>query len=184
MGKKYVYYFGDGKAEGAGGMKELLGGKGAGLAEMTNLEISVPAGFTISTEACVEYYKRGKAFPPGMMEEALHALKRVERSMSAGFGDTLLPPIGTRLIDSVPPPIAACPKPQMIRSAAKAIDWSPDEQNRLIVAADTETGTPARRLAIRATFNRPEVPAEFLRRLRKRTQHAATRRRGGTSTLA
>jgi pyruvate,orthophosphate dikinase len=53
VGKKYVYYFGDGKAEGAGGMKELLGGKGAGLAEMTNLEISVPAGFTISTEACV-----------------------------------------------------------------------------------------------------------------------------------
>jgi pyruvate,orthophosphate dikinase len=87
VGKKYVYYFGDGKAEGAGGMKELLGGKGAGLAEMTNLEISVPAGFTISTEACVEYYKRGKTFPPGMMEEALQALKRVERSMGAGFGD-------------------------------------------------------------------------------------------------
>ena len=87
MGKKYVYYFGDGKAEGAGNMKELLGGKGAGLAEMTNLEISVPAGFTISTEACVEYYKRGKTFPPGMMEEALQALKRVERSMGAGFGD-------------------------------------------------------------------------------------------------
>ena len=70
VGKKYVYYFGDGKAEGTGTMKELLGGKGAGLAEMTNLEISVPPGFTISTEACVEYYKRGKAYPPGMMEEA------------------------------------------------------------------------------------------------------------------
>ena len=49
-------------------MKELLGGKGAGLAEMTNLKVSVPPGFTISTEACVEYYKRGKAYPPGMME--------------------------------------------------------------------------------------------------------------------
>ena len=87
MAKKYVYYFGDGKAEGTGSMKELLGGKGAGLAEMTNLKISVPPGFTISTEACVEYYKRGKTYPPGMMEEALQALKRVERSMKAGFGD-------------------------------------------------------------------------------------------------
>ncbi|MCS6316412.1 MAG: pyruvate, phosphate dikinase, partial [Nitrospira sp.] len=81
------YYFGDGKAEGTGNMKELLGGKGAGLAEMTNLKVSVPPGFTISTEACVEYYKRGKAYPPGMMDEALHALKRIERSMKAGFGD-------------------------------------------------------------------------------------------------
>ncbi|MGZ8421936.1 MAG: PEP/pyruvate-binding domain-containing protein, partial [Nitrospira sp.] len=87
MAKKYVYYFGDGKAEGTGNMKELLGGKGAGLAEMTNLKVSVPPGFTISTEACVEYYKRGKAYPPGMMDEALQALKRVERSMKAGFGD-------------------------------------------------------------------------------------------------
>jgi pyruvate,orthophosphate dikinase len=87
VAKKYVYYFGDGKAEGTGNMKELLGGKGAGLAEMTNLKVSVPPGFTISTEACVEYYKRGKAYPPGMMDEALHALKRIERSMKAGFGD-------------------------------------------------------------------------------------------------
>ena len=87
MAKKYVYYFGDGKAEGTGSMKELLGGKGAGLTEMTNLKVSVPPGFTISTEACVEYYKRGKAYPPGMMDEALHALKRIERSMKAGFGD-------------------------------------------------------------------------------------------------
>jgi pyruvate,orthophosphate dikinase len=89
--KKYVYYFGDGKAEGASGMKELLGGKGAGLAEMTNLKVSVPPGFTISTEACVEYYRRGKSHPPGMWEEALRALKRVERSMGAGFGDPANP---------------------------------------------------------------------------------------------
>ena len=87
MAKKYVYYFGDGKAEGTGNMKELLGGKGAGLAEMTNLKVSVPPGFTISTEACVEYYKRGKAYPPGMMDEALVALRKIERSMKAGFGD-------------------------------------------------------------------------------------------------
>jgi pyruvate,orthophosphate dikinase len=89
--KQYVYYFGDGKAEGVSGMKELLGGKGAGLAEMTNLKVSVPPGFTISTEACVEYYRRGKAYPPGMWDEALRALKRVERSMGAGFGDPVNP---------------------------------------------------------------------------------------------
>jgi pyruvate,orthophosphate dikinase len=87
VAKKYVYYFGDGKAEGTSNMKELLGGKGAGLAEMTNLGISVPPGFTISTEACVEYYKLGKKYPPGMWEAALQALKRVERSMGMGFGD-------------------------------------------------------------------------------------------------
>ena len=87
MTKKYVYYFGDGKAEGTSYMKELLGGKGAGLAEMTNLGISVPPGFTISTEACVEYYKVGKKYPPGMWDAALQALKRVERSMGMGFGD-------------------------------------------------------------------------------------------------
>jgi phosphoenolpyruvate synthase/pyruvate phosphate dikinase len=54
---------------------------------MTNLGISVPPGFTISTEACVEYYKQGKKYPPGMWDAALHALKRVERSMGMGFGD-------------------------------------------------------------------------------------------------
>ena len=91
MAKKYVYYFGDGKADGAGDMKNLLGGKGAGLAEMTNLGISVPPGFTISTEACIEYYRRKKAYPPGMWEQALQALKRVERSMGAGFGDAANP---------------------------------------------------------------------------------------------
>ena len=87
MAKKYVYYFGDGKAEGTSNMKELLGGKGAGLAEMTNLGISVPPGFTISTEACVEYYRIGKKYPPGMWDATLQALKRVERSMGMGFGN-------------------------------------------------------------------------------------------------
>ncbi|PHX90234.1 MAG: pyruvate, phosphate dikinase [Nitrospirae bacterium] len=91
MATKYVYYFGDGKAEGASNMKELLGGKGAGLAEMTNLGISVPPGFTVSTEACVEYYKNGKKYPPGMWDDALKSLKRIERSMGMGFGDPARP---------------------------------------------------------------------------------------------
>ncbi len=89
--KKFVYYFGGGKAEGTGEMKNLLGGKGAGLAEMTNLKVSVPAGFTISTEACVEYFRRGNTHPPGMWDQAMLALRRVERTMGARFGDPASP---------------------------------------------------------------------------------------------
>lgn len=89
--KKYVYYFGDGKAEGGGSMRELLGGKGAGLAEMTNLNISVPPGFTITTEACLEYFKSKKKYPKGMWDQVLQGLKKVERSMKAGFGDSQNP---------------------------------------------------------------------------------------------
>jgi len=85
--KKYVYFFGAGKAEGRGDMKDLLGGKGAGLAEMTNLKIPVPAGMTITTQACNEYFKRGKHYPPGMWEQAMAALKKVEKAMGMKFGD-------------------------------------------------------------------------------------------------
>jgi len=89
--KKYVYFFGSGKADGRGIMKDLLGGKGAGLAEMTNLKIPVPAGFTISTEACTEYFKNKKKYPPGMWEEVLENLKKVERAMNMKFGDATNP---------------------------------------------------------------------------------------------
>ena len=64
MAEKSVYFFGDGKAEGTATMKNLLGGKGANLAEMTNIGIPVPAGFTISTEVCTHYYDNGKNYPP------------------------------------------------------------------------------------------------------------------------
>lgn len=87
MGKKSVYFFGDGKAEGAARMKNLLGGKGANLAEMTNLGIPVPAGFTISTDVCTYYYKNGRKYPAELKIEVLKALKRVEKVMDAGFGD-------------------------------------------------------------------------------------------------
>lgn len=89
--KKYVYYFGDGKAEGTGEMKDLLGGKGAGLAEMTNLGIPVPPGFTITTEACREYFRQGKKFPEGLWDEVLNNLKRIEKSMKYKFGDSKNP---------------------------------------------------------------------------------------------
>src|SRR3989304_10553424 len=91
--RKYIYFFGDGKAEGNGKMKDLLGGKGAGLAEMTNLKIPVPAGFTITTEACVEYFRLKKQFPKGMLEQTLADLRKVERSMKMGFGDAENPPL-------------------------------------------------------------------------------------------
>ncbi len=85
--KKYVYYFGDGTAEGNGDMKNLLGGKGAGLAEMTNLGIRVPPGLTITTDACLAYFQARGAYPKGMWEQTLRGLKRIEQSMNAGFGD-------------------------------------------------------------------------------------------------
>ncbi len=85
--KKYVYYFGDGQAEGRGEMKNLLGGKGAGLAEMSHLGIPVPSGFTITTEACLEFYKLDKSYPKGMWEQTLSALKKVEKSIGPRFGD-------------------------------------------------------------------------------------------------
>ncbi|MDH5768338.1 MAG: pyruvate, phosphate dikinase, partial [Nitrospirota bacterium] len=89
--KKYVYFFGGGKADGRGDMKDLLGGKGAGLAEMTNLKIPVPAGFTITTESCNEYFKAGKKYPTGLWEEVLENLKKVEKAMGMKFGDSVNP---------------------------------------------------------------------------------------------
>lgn len=86
--KKYVYYFGDGKADGKGDMKDLLGGKGAGLAEMTNLNIPVPAGFTITTEACNEYFRNKKKYPPGMWEMVIKNLRKVEKTMGMKIGDS------------------------------------------------------------------------------------------------
>jgi pyruvate,orthophosphate dikinase len=82
---KYVYFFGNGKAEGNGSDKNLLGGKGAGLAEMTNLGIPVPPGFTITTEACIAYQKN-KTYPEGMWEQTLEALKKLEETTKKKFG--------------------------------------------------------------------------------------------------
>jgi len=83
---KYVYFFGGGKADGNIKMKDILGGKGAGLAEMTNIGIPVPPGFTISTEVCVYYY-RNNGYPEGLKVEVQKALKRVEELTGKKFGD-------------------------------------------------------------------------------------------------
>src|SRR5713101_6332567 len=84
---KWVYRFGDGTAEGGAAMKDLLGGKGAGLAEMSNLGLPVPPGFTITTEACSYFYTHGKTYPPELREEVQCALAQVEHSFGARFGD-------------------------------------------------------------------------------------------------
>jgi pyruvate,orthophosphate dikinase len=89
--KRYVYYFGGGKADGTGKMRDLLGGKGAGLANMTNLRIPVPAGFTITTEACNTYFENKKKYPPGMWDQVLSNLKKVEKAMGATLGDAKNP---------------------------------------------------------------------------------------------
>ncbi len=84
---KYVYFFGDGKAEGKATMKESLGGKGANLAEMTNLGIPVPPGFTISTEVCAAYYENDRAYPDGLAREVEDHLVRLEKLMGKKLGD-------------------------------------------------------------------------------------------------
>ncbi len=85
--KKFVYSFGNGVAEGNASMKAILGGKGAGLAEMTNLGIPVPPGFTISAEVCDYYYKHGKTYPAGLDEEIESALNKLEETTGKKLGD-------------------------------------------------------------------------------------------------
>jgi pyruvate,orthophosphate dikinase len=87
MSTKYVYFFGGGKADGDAKMKELLGGKGANLAEMTNIGLPVPAGFTITTEVCNYYYAHGRTYPPELKAQVEAALKKTEEVMGAKFGD-------------------------------------------------------------------------------------------------
>ncbi|NCB64327.1 MAG: pyruvate, phosphate dikinase, partial [Clostridia bacterium] len=81
--KKYVYLF----SEGNGTMRELLGGKGANLAEMTNLGMPVPQGFTVTTEACTRYYADGGKIAPDVREEIFTYLKKVEERTGKRFGD-------------------------------------------------------------------------------------------------
>jgi pyruvate, orthophosphate dikinase len=85
--KKWVYFFGNKKAEGRAEQKNLLGGKGANLHEMTRLGIPVPAGFTITTEACIYYTSNKKQYPQGMWKQVEEALTKLEKAMGASFGD-------------------------------------------------------------------------------------------------
>jgi pyruvate,orthophosphate dikinase len=88
---KYVYFFGAGKADGKADMKELLGGKGANLAEMTNIGLPVPAGFTLTTEVCTYYYAHDHGYPPELKDQVNESLKKTEQVMGAKFGDAKNP---------------------------------------------------------------------------------------------
>ena len=83
---KWVYAFGDGTADGSADMKNLLGGKGANLAEMSNLGLPVPPGFTISTEVCTHYYDNDKTYPSDLREQTLSALGAIEKALGRNFG--------------------------------------------------------------------------------------------------
>src|SRR5579884_2089040 len=85
--KKQVYSFGNGTADGDGKMKEVLGGKGAGLAEMSRAKLPVPPGFTISTAVCNIYFDNGNAVPQEIQEEMLDALHTLEERMGQKLGD-------------------------------------------------------------------------------------------------
>src|SRR5271169_6307272 len=84
---KYVYFFGAGKADGKGDMRDLLGGKGAGLAEMTRIGLPVPAGFTITTETCDYFLKRGRKYPKELRAEVSKHLSHLEKLTGKKLGD-------------------------------------------------------------------------------------------------
>ena len=88
---KYVYTFGGGEAEGSAGMRDLLGGKGANLAEMCALKLPVPPGFTITTDVCTHYTESGKSYPDGLTDRVADALAGVEKIIGARFGDAANP---------------------------------------------------------------------------------------------
>ena len=84
---KYIYYFGGGKAEGQGNMKDILGGKGAGLAEMTNTGVPVPPGFTITTDVCKLFYENNMELPKSLEEEMRKYISKLEKATGMGFGN-------------------------------------------------------------------------------------------------
>src|ERR1044071_10138217 len=90
-GPKWVSRFGRGNAEGKGDMRNLLGGKGAGLAEMASLGLPVPPGFTITTEVCTHFYDNNHAYPPELHAQVADALTWVEEIIGAKFGDPTKP---------------------------------------------------------------------------------------------
>lgn len=89
--EKFVYLFGDGKSEGDASMKNLLGGKGANLAEMSNMDLPVPLGFTITTEVCKSYYANNKQYPSDLTNQINHAIKQVESKLNLKFGGEISP---------------------------------------------------------------------------------------------
>ena len=103
---KYVYLFGNGKADGDGSMKPLLGGKGANLAEMSRIGLPVPPGFTITTEVCTYFYAHKKSYPKDLQDKVKAGVAQIEKIMGTKFGDTknvpLLVSVRSGARDSMP----------------------------------------------------------------------------------
>jgi pyruvate,orthophosphate dikinase len=134
---KWVYRFGDGTAEGRAEMKDLLGGKGAGLAEMSNLGLPVPPGFTITTGVCTHFYAHGKSYPAELPEQVAEGLAAIERLLGARFGDADNPLlVSARARVSTPRDgHRAQPRPTTGPSRAgtrRATSASPDSHRRFI----------------------------------------------------
>ncbi|MEY2480901.1 MAG: pyruvate, orthophosphate dikinase, partial [Verrucomicrobiota bacterium] len=91
--ERYVYYFGDGQADGSGKMKPLLGGKGANLAEMSRIGLPVPPGFTITTEVCTYYYDNKRTYPKALEAQAKAGIAFIEKIMGTKFGDKSAMPL-------------------------------------------------------------------------------------------
>src|SRR5881409_3429128 len=89
--RRHIYAFGAGRKDGRADMKELLGGKGANLAEMSRLNLPVPPGFTISTEVCTYYYDNKRTYPPALRAQVKDALTQVEKVLGRRFGDPANP---------------------------------------------------------------------------------------------
>src|SRR5450432_3383429 len=90
---RFVYHFGDGRADGDGSMKPLLGGKGANLAEMTRIGLPVPPGFTITTEVCTYFYAHKKTYPKELQAQMNAGMANMEKIMGTGFGDKSAMPL-------------------------------------------------------------------------------------------
>lgn len=86
---RMIYYFGKSKCDGDGTMRDLLGGKGANLAQMVKIGLPVPPGFTITTQTCIDYYANHKKFPAGLEDQILRNLKAIEKETKKKFGDPL-----------------------------------------------------------------------------------------------
>ena len=145
---QWIYEFGDGKAEGSADMRDLLGGKGANLAEMSSLGLPVPPGFTITTEVCTHYTENANAYPKGLEKEVEGALKKIEKALGRRFGNAEKPLLvsvrsGSRasmpgMMDTIPSLIEKLPMlTESFENAADGLpeprrydDLTPSEQRR------------------------------------------------------
>ena len=143
---KMTYYFGQTRTDGKAEMKQLLGGKGANLADMTSIGLPVPPGFTITTAVCDGYYKNGKKLPTGLMDEVKKSIAMLEKELGKKFGDKTDPllmsahlehvPDGRRIVDrdDLRQILCACDECRHDRKSAQQLAWRALNELRLVDA--------------------------------------------------